>query len=69
LGDIEECTGFCNALSAGGVGKEAVVADAVEALGQYVQQEAPDKLVRVKLHRLPAARAVAAIVLPAERDA
>ena len=39
-GDIEECTGFCNALSAGGVGKEAVVADAVEALGQYVQQEA-----------------------------
>jgi hypothetical protein len=29
------------------------VADAVEALGQHVHQEAPDKLVRVKPHRLP----------------
>jgi hypothetical protein len=44
------------------------VADAVEALGQHVQQEAPDELVRVQPHRLPAARAVAAIVLPAERN-
>ena len=45
------------------------VADAVEALGQHVHQEAPDKLVRVKPHRLPAARAVDAIVLATERDA
>jgi hypothetical protein len=45
------------------------MADAVEALGQHVHQEAPDKLVRVKPHRLPAARAVDAIVLPTERDA
>src|SRR5262244_1996539 len=43
--------------------------DAVEALGQHVHQEAPDKLVRVKPHGLPAGRAVDAIVLPAERDA
>jgi len=42
------------------------VADAVETLGQYVQQEAPDELVRVKPHRLPAAGAADAIVLPAE---
>ena len=41
----------------------------MEALGQHVHQEAPDKLVRVKPHRLPAARAVDAIVLPTERDA
>jgi hypothetical protein len=40
-----------------------------EAPGQHVQQEAADELVRVKSHRLPAARAVDAIVLPAERDA
>ena len=33
------------------------MADAVEALGQHVHQEAPDKLVRVKPHGLPAARA------------
>jgi hypothetical protein len=42
--------------------------DAVEALGQHVHQEAPDELVRVKPHRLPAARAANAIVLPAERN-
>ena len=45
------------------VGEQAVVPDAVEALGQHVHQEAPDKLVRVKPHRLPAAWAVDAIVL------
>jgi hypothetical protein len=68
-GDIEQYAGCCDALSAGGIGKEAIVADAVEALGQHVEQKAPDELVRVKPHRLPAARAVDAIVLPAERDA
>jgi hypothetical protein len=36
-------------------------AAAVEALGQHVQQQAPDELVRVKPHRLPAARTVDAI--------
>src|SRR6266849_5537810 len=41
----------------------------MEALGQHVQQEAPDELVRMKSHRLPAPRAVGAVVLPAERDA
>jgi hypothetical protein len=45
------------------------MADAVEALGQHVQEKAPDELVRVKPHRLPTARAVDAIVFPAERDA
>jgi hypothetical protein len=40
----------------------------VEALGQHVQQEAPDELVRVKPHRLPAVGAADAIVLPAERN-
>jgi hypothetical protein len=45
------------------------VANAVEALGQHVHQEAPDKLVRVKPHGLPAARAVDAIVLPTEGNA
>ena len=45
------------------------MADAVEAFWQHVHQEAPDELVRMKLHRPPAARAVNAIVFPAERDA
>src|SRR5579864_6068719 len=38
-------------------------------LGKNMQQKAPDELMRVKPHRLPAPRAVNAIVLPAERDA
>src|SRR6266478_5002667 len=66
---MEQCAGCRDVLSAVGVGKEPIVADAVEALGQHVHQEAPDELVRVKPHRLPAARAVDAIVLPSERDA
>ena len=45
------------------------MADAVEAPGQHVQEKAADELVRVKPHRLPAARPVDAIVFPAERDA
>ena len=43
--------------------------DAVEALGQHVQEKAPDELVRVKPHRLPAFGPGDAIILPAERDA
>ena len=45
------------------------MADAVEAPGQHVEKKTPDELVRVKPHRLPAARTVDAIVFPAERDA
>ena len=45
------------------------MADAMEAPGQYVQQEWPDELMRMQPHRLPARRAVGAVVLPAERDA
>src|SRR5262245_51076761 len=68
-GDIEERAGCRDALGAVGGGKEPVVADAVEALGQHVYQEAPDELLRVKSHRLPAVGTVDAIILPAERDA
>ena len=45
------------------------MADAVEAFGQHVQEKAPDELVRVKPHCLPAAWTVDAIVFPAEGDA
>ena len=49
------------------VGEEAIVADAMEAVGQGVQEEAADELVGVERHDLrPAAMA---IVPPAERDA
>jgi hypothetical protein len=45
------------------------MADAVEAFGQHVQEKAPDELVRVKPHCLPAVRPFDTIVFPAERDA
>ncbi len=67
-GDVEECAGGRDVLGAVGVGKEPVVADAVEAFGQHVDEEAADELVRVKPHRLPAIRAVDAIIFPAERN-
>src|SRR5262245_47161288 len=46
------------------IGKEAVMADALEAVGQNVEQKAADELSRCKCHELDA-RAVA-VVLPAE---
>jgi hypothetical protein len=49
------------------VGEEAVVANAMQAIGQCVQQEAPDKLVGIERHDLrPAA---VAIILPAAGNA
>jgi hypothetical protein len=41
-GDVEECAGYRDVLGAVGVGKEPVVADAMETLGEHVHQETPD---------------------------
>ena len=51
------------------VGEQAVVADAMEALGQDVDQEAADELVGGQRHRLVSARPVDAVVLVSEGDA
>src|SRR4051794_1970967 len=52
-------------------GEEAVVADAMEAVGQDVKQEAADELVRPQGHALDPRAALRAgpgpVVLPAER--
>ena len=48
------------------VGEEADVADAMEAVGQGVEEEAPDELVRGQPHDLGGA--VLAVVLPGEGD-
>ena len=48
------------------VGKETVVADALEAVGEHVQQEAAQKLVRIETHDL--LRSAAGIVAPCESD-
>ncbi len=65
---VEKNAGCRDVVGAAGAGKEPVVADAVEAFGQHMHQEAPDELVRVKPHGLPAVLAADAIVLPAERN-
>ena len=51
------------------VGEQAIVADAMEALRQHMDQEAPDELGRCQCHRLPAGGAIGTIILPAEGDA
>src|SRR5437763_14602241 len=48
------------------VGEEAVVANAVEAVRQGMQQETADELVGIKRHQL--GLAVLAIVFPGEAD-
>src|SRR5271167_3541587 len=52
-----------------GAGEQAVVADAVEAVRQDVDEEAPDELVRAERHDLLARAAVGAVVLVPEGDA
>ncbi len=52
-----------------GVGEQALVADAVKARGQHVQQEAAHELFGVQGHGFVACAPVLAVVLPAERVA
>ena len=40
----EQLAGAIDVVGAGGLGEQAVVADAVQALGQYVRQKAPNEL-------------------------
>src|SRR5256886_15992893 len=56
-------------VGAGGVGQQAVVADAVEPLGQDVDEEWADELVCGKCHLLVSISALDSVVLPLEGDA
>ena len=67
--DPEQPAGVFEMAVAGGAGEQAVVADAVEALRQDVEQEAADELVGGERHDLLPVGAGAAIVLVAEGDA
>ena len=66
---LEQGAGLGQVGGAGGVGEEAVVADAVEAGGQDVDQEAADELAGGEGHQLAPGLALGAVVLPAEGDA
>ena len=55
--------------AASGIGEQPVVADAVEAAGQNVQQEAADELLGTQRHGLVARLPRGAVILAAEGDA
>ena len=67
--DPEQLAGTLQVGLAGGTGEQAVMADTVEALGQDMEQEAADELVRAERHDLLPGDAFAAIVFVAEGDA
>ena len=56
-------------VGAGGFGQQAVVADAVEALGQDVDEESADELVCGECHALVSISALDTVVLALEGDA
>jgi len=45
VGDAKELAGQCDAAVSIAVGQEAIVTDAVEPVGQHMDQEAADELV------------------------
>ena len=64
----EQLAGACDVVGAGGLGEQAVVADAVEALGQDVDEEAADELFCCEPHHFVAIGAFEPIVLVFEAD-
>src|SRR5205807_9222001 len=65
-GEAEEPTGQCDVVGPIGVGEEAVVTDAVEPIGQDMDQEAADELVGVERHQLLLGVALGPVILPLE---
>ena len=66
---IEQLTRSRNVLGTPAVGKETVVSDAAETVGQDVDEEAADELLGVKCHKLLASDALGAVILPFEGHA
>ena len=69
LGYAEELAGHSDISGPVGIGEEAVMTDAVEPVGQYVDQEAADELVGVERHELVAGVALGPVILPFESHA
>ena len=64
----EQLAGACDVVGAGGLGEQAVVADAVQALGQDVNEEAANELVGCERHHFVTIGAFEPIVLVFETD-
>ena len=67
--DVEQLTRSRDVLGAPAVGEETVVSDAVEPVGQDVDQEAADELVGVERHELVASVGLGPVILPFESHA
>ena len=67
--DGEQLACPCDVGGAIAVGEQSVVADAVQALGQHVRQEAANELVGWQRDGVIAARSLDPVILPLERDA
>src|SRR5712691_3553468 len=67
--DVEQATRLRDVVGASAVGEKAVVADAMKAGGQDVDQEAADELVDGKRHYLGPVAPVGAVILPPEGHA
>src|ERR1043166_3928142 len=65
----EQLAGARDICGAGGACEQTIVADAMEAVGQNVDEEAADELVCCERHALVAIAPFDAIVLPLEGDA
>src|SRR5215468_4677049 len=65
----EQLTGAGDVVGASAFGEQAVVADAVQAFGQHVDEEAADELVGGERHALVSIAALDAVILPLEGDA
>ena len=63
---IEQFATEGNVIAASAIGEEAIVADAMEAVRQGVQQEAPDELIGCQHHHF--GLAIRSIVFPGEAD-
>ena len=69
VGCAEEPAGQCDIAGPVGIGEEPVVTDAVEPVGQYMDQKAADELVGVERHELVASVRLGPVILPFEGHA
>src|ERR1700674_3544510 len=65
----EQFTGARDVVAAGAAGEQAVMADAMEAVWQHMDEEAADELAGRERHGLEALAPVTAVILPLEGDA
>src|SRR5215472_18423092 len=69
VGYDEKLAGQCDIAGPIGIGEEAVVTDAMEPVGQDVDQEAADELVGVERDELVAGVVLGPVILPFESHA